>query len=277
MHEAHSQQIDIVSSSGDEIIRAGQLKMITPLDWSIIDRSVIDPRQLRHPNSIGGYTLSMVLCYSKKSWPGDDHPRSWADFWTVEKFPGRRALRREVAWTIDAALKADGVKEDAFYPLDIDRAFRSLDRIKPHVKTWWSDNSQAQQLMAQEEVDLISMMNGRATDTIVNQGVPFEIVWNEAIYEGDNNGWFAPLGCPNPTGAMKFLDFVGRPEPQAVFARLLYYGPLNPKAYDLLEPSIAKLLPTYPANEKVAHLVNRQWWADNQTRVQRRFEQWLQS
>jgi putative spermidine/putrescine transport system substrate-binding protein len=109
--------------------------------------------------------LSMVICYNKKKWPGDDHPKSWADFWNVEKFPGRRAIRRTPPmWTIDAALLADGVKEDGFYPLDVDRAFKSLDRIKPHVKTWWSDNAQAQQLMEQEEVDLITMMNGRASN-----------------------------------------------------------------------------------------------------------------
>jgi putative spermidine/putrescine transport system substrate-binding protein len=219
----------------------------------------------------------MVICYSKKKWPGDHHPKSWADFWDVEKFPGRRAVRRTPpVWTVDAALKADGVKDQGFYPLDVDRAFRSLSRIKPHVKAWWSDNAQAQQLIEQEEVDLITMMNGRATESI-NNGAPFEIVWNEAISEGDSNGWISPIGCPNPVGAMKFLDFVGRPEPQAAFARLLFYAPLNPKAYDLLEPAIAKQLPTYPDNERVAHILNSEWWADNLAQVQRRFERWLQS
>jgi putative spermidine/putrescine transport system substrate-binding protein len=45
---------------------------------------------------------------------------------------------------------------------------------------------------------------------------------------------------------MKFLDIVGRAEYQAVFARLMYYAPQNPKALDLLEPAIARLMPTYP-------------------------------
>jgi putative spermidine/putrescine transport system substrate-binding protein len=277
MHEARAQQIDVMSGGGAEIVQAVRQNMITPIDWSIVDRSVLSERQLRRPNVIGGYTLAMVICYSKKKWPGDHHPKSWADFWDVEKFPGRRAVRRTPpVWTVDAALKADGVKDQGFYPLDVDRAFRSLSRIKPHVKAWWSDNAQAQQLIEQEEVDLITMMNGRATESI-NNGAPFEIVWNEAISEGDSNGWISPIGCPNPVGAMKFLDFVGRPEPQAAFARLLFYAPLNPKAYDLLEPAIAKQLPTYPDNERVAHILNSEWWADNLAQVQRRFERWLQS
>ena len=57
-------------------------------------------------SSIGAHTLSHVICYNKKKWPGDHHPKSWADFWDVQKFPGRRVLRREEVWVTEAALKA---------------------------------------------------------------------------------------------------------------------------------------------------------------------------
>jgi putative spermidine/putrescine transport system substrate-binding protein len=277
MHEAHAMQIDAVSVEGEQIVQAQRMNMIMPLDFNVIDRSVLAERQLRHGNAIGSHSLSHVICYNKKKWPSDHHPKSWADFWDVEKFPGRRVLRREEIWTTEAALKADGVKDSDFYPLDVARSFRSLDRIKPHVKAWYSDNSQAQQLMEQEEVDLIGMMNGRAIDSILNGGAPFEIVWNEAISEGGAQGWLAPIGCPNPKGAMKFLDFVGRAEYQAVFARLIYYAPQNPKALDLLEPSIARLMSTHPDNEKIAHNIDYAWWGENQRMMQRRFQQWLQS
>jgi putative spermidine/putrescine transport system substrate-binding protein len=277
MHEAKAMQIDVVSVQGGEIFQAKRMNMIMPLDFNVIDRSALSERQLRHGNAIGGHTLSYVICYNKKKWPGEHHPKSWADFWDVQKFPGRRVLRREEVWSSEAALKADGVKDSEFYPLDIPRAFRSLDRIKPHIKTWWSDNSQAQQLMEQEEVDLIYMTNGRATQSILDHKAPFEMIWNEAIYAGHAEGWIVPVGCPNPQGGMKFLDIIGRPEHQAVFARLLYYAPQNPRAIDLLEPRLAKLMPSHPENERLAHTIDYRWWADNNARVQRRFEQWLQS
>jgi putative spermidine/putrescine transport system substrate-binding protein len=277
MHEAKAMQVDVVSVQGGEMFQAKRRNMLMPLDFGVIDRSVLDPRQLRHGNAVGAHTLSHVICYNKKKWPGEHHPKSWADFWDVDRFPGRRVLRREEVWVTEAALKADGVKDDGFYPIDVARAFRSLDRIKPHIKAWYYDNSQAQQLMEQEEVDIIAMMNGRATDSILNAKAPFEIVWNEAICEGGAQGWIVPVGCPNPTGAMRFLDIVGRAEYQAVFARLIYYAPQNPKAFDLLEPAIAKLMPTYPENEKLAHIINFEWWADNLPMMQRRFQQWLQS
>jgi putative spermidine/putrescine transport system substrate-binding protein len=277
MHEAKAQQIDIVGLNGMDIYIAERAKMITPIDWSVVDKSALDPRQLHHPDAIGSASQSMNLCYSKKKWPGDDHPKSWADFWNVEKFPGRRSLRRDAVWTMEAAAKADGIKDDAFYPFDVERVIRCLDRIKPHIKTWWSDNSLSQQLMEQEEVDLIYMTNGRATQSILEHKAPFEMIWNEAIYSGHAEGWVVPAGCPNPKGGMKALDFVGRPEYQAVFARLLYYAPQHPKAIELLPPELAKLMPSHPDNEKVAHIIDYRWWADNGARVQRRFEQWLQS
>jgi putative spermidine/putrescine transport system substrate-binding protein len=277
MHEAKAQQIDIAGLSGMDVYIAERIKMTSPIDWSVVDKSALDPRQLHEGNAIGVSSQSMNICYSKKKWPGAEHPNSWADFWNVEKFPGRRALRRDAFWTMEAAAKADGIKDDAFYPLDVDRVFRALDRIKPHIKAWWSDNSLAQQLMEQEEVDLIYMTNGRATQSILDHKAPYEMVWNEAIYAGNAEGWIVPVGAPNAKGGMKALDFVGRAEYQATFSRLLYYAPQNPKAIDLLDPALARLMPSHPDNEKVAHISNYKWWADNNTRVQRRFEQWLQS
>jgi putative spermidine/putrescine transport system substrate-binding protein len=282
MHEAKAQQIDIAGLSGMDVYIAGRIKMISPIDWSVVDKSALQPRQLHHENVIGCSSQSMNICFSKKKWPAEQRPNaprpnSWADFWDAEKFPGRRALRRDAFWTMEAAAKADGIKDDAFYPLDVDRVFRSLDRIKPHIKTWWSDNSQAQQLMEQEEVDLIYMTNGRATQSILDHKAPFEMIWNEAIYAGHAEGWIVPVGSPNPKGGMKALDFIGRPEYQAVFARLLYYAPQNPKAFDLLDPALARLMPSHPDNEKLAHTVDYKWWADNNARVHQRFEQWLQS
>ena len=277
MHKAHAQQIDALTCSGMEVILAERNGMQTPLDWSLIDKSALSPVQLSRPNVVGGVSQSMNVTYSTKKWPGADHPNSWADFWNVEKFPGRRALRRDPVWTIEAALTADGVKDAEFYPIDVDRAFRSLDRIKPHIKAWWTDNSQSQQLMEQEEVDLIHMTNGRATQSILDHKAAFAFVWNGATYSGHSEGWFVPTGCPNPIGGMKFLDVVGRAEYQAVFARLLYYAPQNPKAIALLDERIAKLMPSYPDNEKVAHVIDYTWWADNAATVQRRFQEWLQS
>ena len=76
---------------------------------------------------------------------------------------------------------------------------------------------------------------------------------------------------------MKLLDWVGRAEPQAAFARLLYYGPTNLRAYDLLDKKIAEQLPSYPPNVAVSFLQNWDWWLDRIDPLTERFERWLQS
>lgn len=277
MHEAKAQQIDCASVQGTEIILAGRLGMAEALDWNVIDRTALHETQLARSYAVACYSLAMVLTYNTKTWPGAQHPQSWADFWDVQKFPGRRALRRDAQWTVVVALLADGVKPSEFYPIDVDRAFKSLDRIKPHVKTWWQDNSQAQALIEQQEVDLIAAMDGRANETINNTGAPYRVVWNEQVNTGNGQGWMVVKGGPNSAGAQKFLNIVGRPEAMGAFARMLYYAPLNPKAYDYIEPAIARHLSSYPDNIQNMHKVNYEWWADNLTTVQRRFEGWLQS
>jgi putative spermidine/putrescine transport system substrate-binding protein len=69
---------------------------------------------------------------------------------------------------------------------------------------------------------------------------------------------------------MRLLDWVGRAEPQAAFARALYYGPQNLKAYEFLEKKIAEQLPSYPPNAAVSLLMNYDWWLDRLDQLTRR-------
>src|SRR5437762_7330213 len=95
--------------------------------------------------------------------------------------------------TVQFALVADGVPVDKVFPLDIDRAFRKLDQIKPHIKVWWTQGSQSQQLIRDGEVDMIAMWNARAQE-MIDRGERFEIVWEGA--ENYGGYWFVPKGTP---------------------------------------------------------------------------------
>ena len=279
MHEAGHQELDVFEAGAFESPRLIKLGMAAPLDFNVIDKSALSPRQLKYPNAIGSITLSTVLVYNKKKWPGEHHPKSWADFWDVKKFPGPRCLRRRCYTMMEAALMADGVPTDPkkIYPIDVDRALKKLDEIRPHVRVWWTSGAQQQQVIQDEEVDLIAMWNGRASDSILNKGANYEIVWNQALYQGEVESWFLLKGAPNPEGGMKLLDFVGRAEPQATFARALFYGPTNLKAYDYIDSKLAKQLPSYPDNEKVSFELDMEYWVENIDELTRRFEEWIQA
>ena len=44
-----------------------------------------------------------------------------------------------------------GVPMDKVYPMDVERAFRAMDRIKPHVNVWWTTGAQPAQLLAEPD------------------------------------------------------------------------------------------------------------------------------
>lgn len=276
MHEANNQQIDFFSASTLDAPRITRANMNAPLDFNVIDKSALSPQQFKYPNAIGAVSTSTVIVYSKKKWPTGNGPQNWADFWNVKKFPGPRAMWKRANPVLEAALLADGVPKDKMYPLDVDRAFKKLDEIKPHVVNWWATGSDSQQLIQDQEVDVTMMWNGRASESINQNKANYSMIWNEALYSGISESWVVMKNSPNPAAAMRAMDIVGRAEPQAAFARALHYGPTNQKAYDFIEERFAKELPSYPANEKVSLLLNFEWWLDNGDPVIKRFEQWLQ-
>ena len=89
----------------------------------------------------------MKLADKIKQFSGES-PNSWADFWDVKKFPGPRALGAEVTFArnLPCSPTASPYK---LYPIDVERAFRKLAEIKPHVKVWWKHGDQPIQLLSQ--------------------------------------------------------------------------------------------------------------------------------
>ncbi|MDB5768464.1 MAG: transporter substrate-binding protein [Collimonas fungivorans] len=225
------------------------------------------------PNFMGVDVYSTVLAYRSDKY-GKNPPSSWADFWNVEKFPGRRALRRNAIDTLEQALMADGVSIDKLYPLDLDRAFKSLDRIKPHVAVWWTSGAQAMQLIQSGEVDMISTWNARA-QTAIEGGAAVAIVWNQGLYSIE--GWGVPKGTPRAEEAKAFVKFCADAARQAAFTDTLAYGPTNLSAYQNIPAKRAAILPTSAANLKLMRAPSAQWWHKNRNLASDRFNAWLLS
>ena len=229
------------------------------------------PARMVRDYCITSYSLGTNIVYRKDKFPHGG-PQSWADFWDVKKFPGPRCLFDRSFTCLAFALLADGVAKDKLYPMDIDRAFRKMDEIKPHIKTWWRDGSQSQQLIRDGEVDMIAMWSARAVDLIDDQ-VPVEIVWNEAeIYYANLQ---IPKGDPNAPATWEFCNFVAQAKPQADFAMLLPYGPANPGARTLMSEARLRETPAWPDNEKIGFTHDAAWIAPRLAQIRERWTQWL--
>lgn len=227
-----------------------------------------------HPRGLLRTFGGGVLTYNTKALPGSG-PQSWADFWNVAKFPGPRAFPNYGApwWVLMAALQADGVPADKLYPLDLDRAFKKLDEIKPHVTVWWKTGDQSQQIMRDGEVVMAMMWSGRAY-SMIEQGQPLAVSWQGA--PANTTLWGVLKGAPHGAAAKAFLEFfVGRPEAHVAFSRQAAWDTLNRKALALLPEAEQARSGAFPANAQALAKVDDVWVAQNRAMLLERWNSWL--
>jgi len=261
---------DVVNIGDVEYAQAVLEGLLEKVDPVAAKAGEVPPHQLKD-YGIVTYSLGTNLVYRKDKFPNGG-PQSWADFWDVKKFPGPRCLYDRSFTCLAYALMADGVPPDKVYPMDIDRAFRKMDELKPHIKTWWREGSQSQQLIRDGEVDMIAMWSARAVD-LIDDKVPVEIVWNGA--ENYFVTLVVPKGDPRAKLAWEFASFVAQAKPQADFAMLLPYGPANPGARALMPEWRLKQTPAWPENQKVALQHDAAWLAPRLPAIRERWTRWL--
>ena len=225
---------------------------------------------------------STVIAYDRQAL--DPAPRTAADFFDLDRFPGRRALGRTPQFTLELALIADGVPVDQVYALlateaGVERALTRLDSIRGQI-VWWDAGAQPIQLLADAEVVMAHAYNGRVFKAAEVDGLPLAILWDAQLYEVE--GWVIPRGAPLPQQARDFVVFSTSAEAQLRSAAILPYGPPRLSAQALLEnadadsrSSLAPHLPTAPENMANALFVAPEFWADHETQLRERFTAWL--
>jgi putative spermidine/putrescine transport system substrate-binding protein len=263
-------EFDVTTLGGGEIVRANQARIIEPLDNSPLAKNQPFPGAV-FQNGATSHAFATVIAYQKARYP-DAKPAGWADFWSQEKFPGSRCLQRYAARILPLALAADGVATDKLYPLDLDRAFRSLEKIKPQVRVWWTQGQQSQQLLRDGEIDMIAIWHGRALE-LLDQGKPIEISWDQA--QIDRAYWVVAKGTPRRDLAMRFIEGALKPERLAGFCRDALLGPLNPAAFQHLSEAEAARMPTAPAYKDKVFEQDVLNFGGDVNAVTQRFDRWI--
>ena len=279
MVETGDYQTHVIDVETDHVIAGCQEGLLEPIDYQLLGFTREDMLDgASHECAVGTVSWSTVLVYDEAVF-GDDGPMSWADFWDVERFPGKRGLYNSPKSNIEFALIADGVPANEVNDLlraqpeaAVDRAFAKLDEIKPHV-VWWESGTQAPQLMAGGRVVMSSMWSGRAHTAAVEYGKPFRIVWNGQGMDFD--WWAIPAGHPEKELAHTFIAFASRPDRQGEQTNFITYGPLRKGAYQYVEPETLEHLPTAPANQRDMFIVDGEWWGENRETLSERFKVWL--
>jgi len=251
---------DVVDLPTGDCIRGEQEGLFEKLDLALIPNAAQIPAELKDDYSVGYISYSTVLAYRTDAFDSASAPKTWADFWDVKQYPGQRALRNLPRPTLEIALMADGVAPDKLYPLDVDRAFKKLEQLKPHIATWWTSGGQSAQLISDGEVDMIQAWNGRIS-AVQADGAPVAFDYNQGVLE--TNSLCVLKGTPNKTAAMKFVNEAIDARLQAALPLIIDYGPLNPKAFDTgtIPAERAARLPSSPQNLPRQALLSAKWWA----------------
>lgn len=230
------------------------------------------PAEYASPYGVATNVYSTVLAYRTDAFKGRKAPQSWADFWNVADFPGRRSVRKHPFDTIEEALMGAGTPTAQVYPCNLDQAFASLDKIKSQVAVWWTSGAQVEQMLTSGEIDMLPTWVSRAQSAQA-AGAPVEIVWNQGIWGADN--WSILAGTPNADACREFIKFASDPKRQAALVEYFPAGLTQPEAFNYVKPEVARNCPTYPDNIKAGLKIDAKFWYDNQAAVIERFNSWI--
>lgn len=270
---ANAVKWDVADLGAASCARGAVEGLFEPLDYSLIKTDGID-KAVVHKDWIGVIYYSTVLAWNTQKF-GANGPASWADFWNVQKFPGKRSLYRSPGETMEIALMADGVAPDKLYPLDMDRAIKSLEKIKPHVVAWWSSGAQSAQLLKDGETDMVAIWNGRAS-AVIKDGAKAAITYNQGILNADC--LVIPKGAKNKELAQKVIALMVAPQYQADIPKYIDYGPITSHAFETgkITPEMAERVNSSPKNSALQTKMNWDYWRENLPKATERMDAFLQ-
>ena len=267
---------DVVPFESPQVIQGCDEGIFEKLDWAALGGRDKQIDYAAHDCGIASDIWATVMAYD-----GDkikDGPKSWAEFWDVTKWPGKRGGYKDARIMIEIALMADGVKKEEIYnvlrtPEGFDRAFKKLDELKPHI-LWSESAAEGMQRLLAGDVVMNVNFNARVSGAAKENKRNLVIGWSSGFWVGTDY-WVKIAKGPNPAAAQKFLAFYAKPETQAELVKHLTYGVPTLAAYDLMAPELRDSLPTAPDKAALAAVYSDEFWVDHQAKATERFNTWV--
>lgn len=267
MGKSGSSEWDTTDAAGFSVIEWSKNGVLQKLPADVPRSSLVNEAYRDYAGYV--YGQSYVLVYDssvvKKA------PKSWSDVWNVADFPGKRGWPSDPYGAMEAALMADGATQANMYPLDFNRAFAKLDKLRPEMTIYTSYAASIQGLQA-GSVSMALVPNGRAY-ALIKQDPRFKIMWEQNIYMP--SAFPLTTGAPNTAGAAKLFTFMADPMRQAKFAELIGYAPTVPAAFTMLKPEVASQLPGTPEHMKQALVVDEVALSNQNTALLDAYSNWI--
>jgi putative spermidine/putrescine transport system substrate-binding protein len=161
---------------------------------------------------------------------------------------------------------------DKVYPIDSDRAFKSMSRIKPAVPKFWDTGALSAQMLADKEAALAVIWSTRV-QVAADGGASVAAQWNQNQVLAQAYG--LTKGTPKAAEGVKFIDYSLSPEVQARWLSAYKAIPVNQKAYPQTAPQLLDPATKLPWTKSKGFRNDIAWWADNRTKVSQYWSKWV--
>lgn len=270
---------DLVQAEGPEVLRGCEEGVFLKLDWSKIPNADQLIPEAKGECGLGVATIGSIVIYNTGAFATP--PTKMTDFFDLEHFPGKRAIRKGPKINLEYALMAAGVDLADIYkrlstPEGLDLAFSTLDKIKGELVTWEA-GAQPIDMVAGGSVAMAIAYNGRFA-TAKQDGRPIEALWDRGTYSMDY--WAVPSGAAAVEPAYRFLAFFADKNRQADFVTRTNYGPTAKGVEEILTPEKREMIPTI--GRLKSHLFSSStealnFWLDNYPSLLERWNAWISS
>jgi putative spermidine/putrescine transport system substrate-binding protein len=263
--QAKSGVINNVATDGStsELARMAAEGLLEEIDWGAINPMPMFD-EAKNKYGFGSSYYSTIMAWRK----GVPAPSNWVEFFDTEKFPGKRALPDYPDYVLPFAAMADGMTpEEISKGIDLDRAFKTLKRVKKDT-IWWQAGAQPPQLLKDNEAQYAISWSGRV---VGQDGV--ETSFNQGMLD---MSWFMiAKGASEDQKKMLYQWFHEQtiPEKQACVAQYISYPGPSPELEKLLPKDKLNQFPTYSENKKVQWLINGDWWFKNAAEIEKRWNE----
>ena len=285
---------DVIDLGTDQVAALLKTDSLGEYDPAIVDaKDLLDIVRAPGPYIAGGgITWSTILAYNTDVYPGDTGPKTWADFFDLENFPGRRSLRNEVSYGGQIQIQRLARNPELLHTSEgkLEVATPSREQMEEDFAwfadwveeagnniIYWDTGSQCPEFLISGEVDMCTAWNGRIYDAQQN-GAPLKICWECGFMTG-TGGWTIAKGLKEQDPVKYELANLATawatfPEKNVRMAQFITYGPINKLSFQYMDAPEYDLvrdeLPTSGANIPYSILWDEIWlgehldWANDQ-------------
>jgi putative spermidine/putrescine transport system substrate-binding protein len=264
---------DLIDSDAFFAARAANEGWLQPIDYSLQDTSQLIDGAAQEFSELIGVGAHHIAWNTDQAYGAGEGPMTWQEFFDPEAFPGRRAFRTGALQTLPGAALAAGIDPADLYPLDLDAAFDSLERVRDDVVKWVESGQQMQDLAVAGEADLFNFYTSRCV-TLKADGEPIDFRFDQGTAEEAH--YIIIKGSPNTLQAQHAVAIaMNTPEFHKALAEATYIGFTNKLGMEMVDPAIRPLLTTAPENYPLLAPAGNEWWAENQPEAEQRLAEWI--